>query len=101
MVLFGNIFLIYFNFTAKKTKVGVWQTNAHEEVVVDLPNSIWRDLVRSFEVSRACSHYTVQDILGPGSDCAQVERRRVNFLDQTMSRGEVFGLKKNIKIIHC
>jgi hypothetical protein len=36
-----------------------------------------------------------------GSDYAQVERRRVTFLDQTMSRGEAFGLKKYIKTIHC
>jgi hypothetical protein len=36
-----------------------------------------------------------------GSDYAQVERRSVTFLDQTMLRGEAFGLKKYIKIIHC
>jgi len=40
-------------------------------------------------------------VLRAGSDYAQVERRSVTFLDQTMSRGEVFGLKKYIKIIHC
>jgi hypothetical protein len=36
-----------------------------------------------------------------GLDYAQVERRSVTFVDQTMSRGEAFGLKKYIKIIHC
>jgi hypothetical protein len=36
-----------------------------------------------------------------GSDYAQVERRSVTFLDQTMSRGEAFGMKIYIKIIHC
>jgi hypothetical protein len=35
------------------------------------------------------------------SDYAQVERRSVTFMDQTMSRREAFGLKKYIKIIHC
>ena len=35
-----------------------------------------------------------------GSDHAQVKRRSVTFWDQTMSRGEAFGLKKYIKIIH-
>jgi hypothetical protein len=34
------------------------------------------------------------------SNYAQVERRSVTFLDQTMSRGEAFGLNKYIKIIH-
>ena len=33
------------------------------------------------------------------SDYAQVERRSVTFLDQTMSRGEAFGLEKYNKII--
>jgi hypothetical protein len=33
-----------------------------------------------------------------GSHYAQVERRSVTFLDQTMSRGEAFGLKKYAKI---
>ena len=35
-----------------------------------------------------------------GSDYAQVERRSVTFLHQTMSRGEAFGLQKYIEIIH-
>ena len=39
--------------------------------------------------------------LRASSDYAQVERRSVTFLDQTMSRGEAFGLKKYIKIIEC
>jgi hypothetical protein len=39
--------------------------------------------------------------LRAGSDYAQVERRSVTFLDQTMSRGEAFGLNIYIKIIHC
>ena len=38
--------------------------------------------------------------LRPASHYAQVERRSVAFLDQTISRGEAFGLKKHIKIIH-
>ena len=38
--------------------------------------------------------------LRAGSHYAQVERRSVTFVDQTMSRGEAFGLKKYIKIIH-
>ena len=44
-------------------------------------------------------HYLEQE-LRAGLDYAQVERRSVTFLDQTMSRGEAFGLKKYIKIIH-
>ena len=36
---------------------------------------------------RAASHYS------------EVERRSVTFPDHTMSRGEAFGLEKNIKII--
>jgi hypothetical protein len=36
-------------------------------------------------------------ILRTGSDYAQVERRSVTFLDQTMSRGEAVGLKNYIK----
>jgi hypothetical protein len=39
--------------------------------------------------------------LRAGSDYAQVERRSVTFLDQTMSRGEAFRLKRYIKIINC
>jgi hypothetical protein len=46
-------------------------------------------------------HYTVVRGLRAGSDYAQVERRSVTFLDQSMSRGEAFGLKKYMKIIHC
>ena len=38
--------------------------------------------------------------LRAGSHYAQVERRSVTFMDQTMSRGLAFGLKKYIKIIH-
>ena len=38
--------------------------------------------------------------LRAASDYAQVERRSVTFLDQTMSRGEAFGLKFYSKIIH-
>ena len=34
--------------------------------------------------------------LRASSDYAQVERRSVTFLDQTLSRGEAFGLKKSI-----
>ena len=33
-----------------------------------------------------------------GSYYAQIERRSVTFMDQTMSRGEAFGLKKCIKM---
>ena len=40
-------------------------------------------------------------IVRAGLDYAQVERRSVTFLDQTMLRGEAFGLKKYITIIHC
>ena len=36
--------------------------------------------------------------LRAGSHYAQVERRSVTFMDQTMSRGEAFGLKKYTKI---
>ena len=39
-------------------------------------------------------------ILRAGSNYAQVERRSITILDQTMSRGEAFGLKKYIKKIH-
>jgi hypothetical protein len=38
--------------------------------------------------------------LRAGSHYAQVERRSVTFIDQTMSRGEAFGLQEYIKIIH-
>jgi len=41
------------------------------------------------------TRYKLQDsTLRAGSDYVQVERRSVTFLDQTMSRGEVFGLKE-------
>jgi hypothetical protein len=43
----------------------------------------------------------VQIALGYCSLLGPVQRRSVTFLDQTMSRGEAFGLKKYIKIIHC
>ena len=45
--------------------------------------------------------FVIGNILKVGSDYAQVERRSVTILDQTMSRGVTFGLKKCIKIIHC
>ena len=38
--------------------------------------------------------------LRASSDYAQVEKRSVTSLDQSMSRGEAFGLKIYIKIIH-
>ena len=38
--------------------------------------------------------------LRAGSDWAKVERRSIPFLAQIMMRGEVFGLKMYIKIIH-
>jgi hypothetical protein len=50
---------------------------------------------------RRAPQFSPGGFLRAGSDYVQVERRSVTFLDQTMSRGEVFGLKKYIKIIHC
>jgi hypothetical protein len=44
--------------------------------------------------------YYVKYIVRAGPNYAQVERRSVIFLDQTMSTGEAFGLKKYTKIIH-
>ena len=43
----------------------------------------------------------MESLIRVSSDYAQVERRSVTFLNQTMSRGEVFRLKKYFKIIHC
>ena len=43
---------------------------------------------------------SIQYVLRVGSDWAKVERRSIPFLAQTMTRGETFGLKMYIKIIH-
>ena len=42
----------------------------------------------------------MQSTLRAGTDYAQVKRRSVTLMDQTMLRGEAFGLKRCIKIIH-
>jgi hypothetical protein len=49
----------------------------------------------------ACRHFDPKSRLRASSDYAQVERRSVTFMCQTMSRGEAFRLKKYIKIIQC
>ena len=47
-----------------------------------------------------CSYTRVaSDPMKAGSHYTQVERRSVTFPDQTMLRGEAFGLKKYIELI--